>query len=132
MSAENHQRKIIEYWRKLSEYDFGTAKNLFEAKRYPYCLFFCHLAIEKILKALVVREILEHAPYTHNLVDLAKKTNLDFSEEQKTLLADLTEFNLEARYPEWKKEFYKKATKAHASAYLNETARLRLWLKKQL
>lgn len=92
----------------------------------------CHLSIEKILKVLVVKKEKKHAPYSHNLIDLAKKTAIDFSEENKILLADLTEFNLEARYPEWQKEFYSKCSKKYTFDYFNMAKKLQIWLKKHL
>ena len=77
--------KIIDYWKDLSDYDLKTAGSMLKTKRYPYCLFMCHLAIEKLLKALVVKEIKKHAPYSHHLIGLAKQISLDFSEKQKEL-----------------------------------------------
>ncbi|MBU4338039.1 HEPN domain-containing protein [Patescibacteria group bacterium] len=90
------------------------------------------MAIEKILKALIVKLSKVNAPYSHNLVDLAKKTSIEFSEEQKILLADLTEFNLEARYPEWQKQFYLKCNKKYTQDYFNRSDKMQKWLKKHL
>lgn len=129
---ESDFKDLIKYWEELSDYDFETAKFMFKAKRHPYCLFMCHLSIEKLLKALIVKIKKEHAPYSHNLVNLAKETGLNFKEEDKILLADLTEFNLEARYPEWQKEFYKKCSKEYAKNYFDKTKKLQLWLKNNL
>lgn len=103
--------KLIDYWRDLSYYDIKTAGFMFTTKRYPYSLFMCHLSIEKVLKAIIIKITEKQAPHSHNLVDLAKQTKIDFPDSHKDLLADLTEFNLEARYPEWQKEFYKKLLK---------------------
>jgi HEPN domain-containing protein len=124
--------KIIKYWKGHSDYDIVTAKYMLETKRYPYCLFLCHLSIEKIIKAIIVLQTKKSAPYSHNLVDLAKKTKIDFSTNQQEILADLTEFNLEARYPEWKKDFYKKASRAYTQKYYQETIKLQKWLKNYL
>lgn len=124
--------KLVKYWADLSDYDIVTAKYMFKMKRYPYCLFLSHLSIEKILKAIIVEQKKKYAPHTHNLVDLAKNTNIDFSQEQKNLLADFTEFNLEARYPEWKKDFYKRATKYYTENYFKKAINFQKWLKKYL
>ncbi len=125
-------KKLIKYWADLSDYDFVTAGFMLKAKRFPYCLFMCHLSIEKLLKALIVKSAKKHAPYSHNLVDLAKRTKIDFSEESKMLLADLTEFNLEARYPEWQKNFYSKCSRGYAEDYFQKTKKFQKWLKKYL
>lgn len=123
---------LLRHWSKMADYDMKTAQSMFNAKRYPYALFMCHLSIEKLLKAIIVRQTNEHAPYTHNLIELGKNTKIDFSEEYKNLLADLKEFNLEARYPEWKKDFYKKANNSYTKKYLLETKSLFKWLQKYL
>lgn len=47
--------KTIAYWAESSAYDLETGATLLRSKKYPYALFFGHLAIEKILKALVVK-----------------------------------------------------------------------------
>lgn len=125
-------KKLIKYWLDLSNYDLATAKFMFKTKRYPYCLFMCHLSIEKTLKALIVKFTKDHAPYSHNLVDLGKKTNIEFSEENKMLLADLTEFNLEARYPEWQKKFYLRCSQKYTEDYFQKTQKFQKWLKKHL
>lgn len=131
MTNSDH-KKLINYWSDLSDYDIVTARSMFKAKRYPYCLFMCHLSIEKILKSLIVKSTNKQAPYVHNLVDLAKRTKIEFSENDKILLADLTEFNLEARYPEWQKEFYKKSTENYTLKYLNQSTKLQKWIKNHL
>lgn len=125
-------KKTINYWSGLSDYDLLTAKHLFRTKRYPYCLFFCHLSIEKLLKAIVVKITTEHSPFTHNLIRLAELTKIDFDESIQTLFQHLNEFNVEARYPEWKKNFYKSATKSYTEYYFRETKKLHKWLKKFL
>lgn len=119
---------IVIYWREHAQYDFETAESLLSSGRFPYCLFMCHLAIEKILKCIIVDSTQSHAPYTHNLVELASKSGREFSYEQKSLIAELNEFNLEARYPDWKRDFYKTATREFTSAYLNKTKELLVWL----
>lgn len=125
-------QKIIKYWVKGSQEDFITAKSLFRSKRYPHCLFFCHLFIEKILKALVTKKTQKPAPYGHNLLKLAELSGLDFSERQLNLLDEMTAFNIEARYNDYKFQFYKKATKEYTQKYFQKAKKLHLWLKKQL
>lgn len=125
-------KKIVLYWEDHAEYDIKTAKHMFDTKRYPYVLFMCHLSIEKLLKGIYVKESGKHSPYIHNLVELAKKIKVNFSEDQKKLLAELSGFNIEARYPEWKSNFYKIATKSFTQKYYIQTKKFYLWLKKYL
>lgn len=37
----------VKYWLEMLEYDFDTAKAMFETKRYLYVGFMCHQVIEK-------------------------------------------------------------------------------------
>lgn len=72
---------------------------MFEGGKYPYALFMGHLALEKLLKALVVKATRDHAPYTHSLPFLAEKTGLKVPKEILKKLAGFMEFHFEARYP---------------------------------
>ena len=45
--------EAVRNWVKSSEYDIRTAEALFRSGRYVYVIFMCHLAVEKILKAVV-------------------------------------------------------------------------------
>jgi len=40
--------KTVAYWSSGAEYDLDTADKLLKDGKYPYCLFFGHLALEKI------------------------------------------------------------------------------------
>lgn len=99
----------INYWIKSSENDWIVAGHLLEKGDYPYCLFFGHLALEKILKAFFVSIKDEVPPLTHRLVYLAEKIGLDLTDAQIELLEIVTDFNLEARYPDEKFSFHKNA-----------------------
>ena len=44
--------KSVVNWIESSNYDIKTADYMFETKRYVYVLFMCHLATEKLIKAL--------------------------------------------------------------------------------
>ncbi len=74
----------------------------------PYALFMGHLAIEKLLKAIVVKATQEHAPFTHSLTLLANKLNMEIPEETLKKLAKSMEFHFEARYPQSRSNFTRK------------------------
>ena len=50
------------FWLEEAEEAKRVAEHLFEKKDYSYALFFGHLAIEKLLKALYVSRKAEQAP----------------------------------------------------------------------
>ena len=124
--------KTIQYWLNGASYDLETGRSLIESQRYPYALFFGHLSIEKLLKAFVVKTTKEHAPFTHSLMLLASK--LDFKIEESILdkLAEIMEFHVEARYPDERRDFYKKCTEEFARNKFTEIEDVYLWLKQKL
>jgi HEPN domain-containing protein len=125
-------RKTVKYWLDGAEYDMDVAKALYEKVKYPYALFMGHLAIEKLLKALVVKNTKEHAPYTHSLSVLADKLGFEIPLKTRKSLIRFMEFHFEARYPEEQKKFYKKCTKQFAGKKMKEIKEVFIWLKKKL
>ena len=93
----------------IADYDLDTALVMLEGKRFLYVGFMCHQVVEKSLKACCAAQSDEMPPYTHNLSQLAKKTNLYqlFSDQQKDLLDLLEPLNVEARYPTHKEKISK-------------------------
>lgn len=123
-------QKEINYYKESSERDFKTAEDLFKTKHYDACLFFCHLALEKILKGLLTKISQEPSPFTHDLAKLAKLSNLDLTNEQIKNLKIISDFNIARRYENYKYDFYKICTKEYTSNYLEISKSLLLWIKK--
>ena len=92
-------KKTVQYWLEGANYDIGVAEAMFKTKKYPYALFMGHLVVEKLLKALVVKNRREHAPYTHSLSLLAEKSGIEIPPKILKRLARFMEFHFEARYP---------------------------------
>ncbi len=103
-------KRVRDYWLEEAEDALRVMHHLFEKGDYSYALFFGHLAVEKILKAVYVIRKGEHAPYLHDLEKLAKQSDIPLTSEQKLLLIQITGFNIEARYPDEKRSFRKKCT----------------------
>jgi HEPN domain-containing protein len=123
----------IGFWLEGAEHDLATAESLFAAEKFDWCLFLGHLALEKTLKAMYVRyNNNQMPPRTHSLVKLAEKTTLPLTEEQKLFLDEVTDFNLEVRYPEYKNEFRQKCTKVFCGERFNRIKEYYKWLKSQL
>lgn len=122
--------EIIESWQEQSADDLVTAQSLFANKRFAPCLFFVHLAIEKRLKADVVKVTNAPAPYTHDLVTLARATGYTLSTEQEDYLRKVNTFNTRARYDDIKRAFYKQATSVFTEEQLKKAEDFLLWLPK--
>ena len=124
--------KTVSYWHEGAEYDVGVAEAMEEKRKYPHALFMGHLALEKLLKALVVKTTQQHAPYTHSLPLLAEKSGIKIPKRTMKRLARFMEFHFEARYPDEQKKFYKKCTKVFATKKMKEIKEVYAWLKKKL
>ena len=49
------KEEYIKYWIEIAEKDWNILWKLYSSKDYLYCLFFGHLVIEKLSKALWVK-----------------------------------------------------------------------------
>ena len=127
-----NQKQIIDYWRTESEESLRVMTHLFEKKDYSYALFFGHLAVEKIIKALFVQNTNQDVPRSHNLLRLAKAAQVETTKQQKLDLVRITAFNLEARYPDYKGNFRKKCTLEFSEIELQKIKEVFSWLKSML
>jgi HEPN domain-containing protein len=123
---------IKSYWIKEAEEALTVGEHLFEKEDFSYALFFGHLALEKLLKALYVENNKEHAPPLHNLQRLAKMAKLSLDEDRKKDFLLITSFNIEARYPDIKRSFRKKCTKEFTQEQMETIKEIYQWLKKTM
>jgi len=125
---------LMNYWIKSADNDYNVMLDLKEKKRNTYCLFFGQLLIEKLLKAYYAK-INKNAPYapkTHELSYLANKMNMQLTEEQEDLLETISDFNMEARYGDYKYTFDLKCTDEYTDIWIKNIEELRKWLKELL
>lgn len=121
-------KKIIQYWLEGAGKDWIACQHLYENKDYPQCLFWGHLVLEKILKALVVKATNSQSPYTHDLLLLASKAGLALNQEQKDSLNEITTFNQFGRYDSEIISFAEKCTPDFAKKYFDVIKNLYTWL----
>jgi len=126
------QKELIYFWVQSSDLDFEAMVSLYKAKHYNWALFVGHLVIEKLLKACYVKVHNEHPPMIHNLLRLAGKAGIEMDKEKEDFFGEVTEFNITARYEDYKLEFYKKCTKEYAQKWIEEIKTHRQWIKKEL
>jgi HEPN domain-containing protein len=124
--------KIVTHWISTSDADFQTMLNLFDTKDFHWALFMGHLVIEKLLKGKIVKDTKQHAPFTHDLRKLKRISDLKLDDEKIKWLDTITAFNLNARYDDYKQEFYHKCTKDFAIQWIENIKTLRLWIKERL
>lgn len=124
--------KIVKHWVETSDDDFETMLSLYQSKSYGWSLFLGHISTEKLLKALYVKRFNKHAPFTHNLYRLGELTGLDMNEQYADWFDEITSFNLNARYDDYKREFYKLCTPEYTKNWIERIKIIRSWIKEML
>jgi HEPN domain-containing protein len=123
---------LIQFWSHASELDIDAAQQLLDSEKFPHALFFGHLALEKMLKALYVKIVEDYPPKTHNLLMLIKKLEFELPPGTEKHLVVINSFNMEARYPDEKFEFYKRCTAHFTNEYFKIIQEILEWLKQKL
>lgn len=122
-------KQIASYWVEEADEALTVAEHLFEKSDYSYGLFFCHLAVEKMLKGVFVVRRKDHAPPLHNLVRLAQLAGLNPDKDRLEKLTLISSFNIEARYPDLQRSFRKKCTLEFARESMASVQETIQWLK---
>ena len=124
-NTEPNIEKIVEHWIDSANKDFNTMINLYNSKDYHWSLFIGHLVIEKLLKAVYVKKHEKHSVFIHDLLRLAKKADIALTEELEDDLDMITTFNINARYDNYKQEFYNRCTKEFTDLWKQKIENLR-------
>ena len=124
----------VDYWIDLADEDISAAKSLLKSKHFLQTGFFCHLTIEKALKAAITNNTNEIPPKIHDLEKLAKRGGIleILSDQQLKIMDDLMPMQIEARYPENKDKLASKLTEGYCKELIEKTEGLLCWIKQQL
>lgn len=124
----------VAYWLDIADYDIETAEAMYKTQRWLYVAFMCHQTIEKTLKAYWSFVCDDIPPKTHNHMRLADGCGLyeQMSEEQKSFIDIITNYNIEARYPEDKAALARTLSPEVCRNIIDETKVLQQWIKDKL
>lgn len=129
MNKEEH----ILYWRNQVEDDFDCSLVLCQSGHYAQSLFWAHLALEKLCKALWVKTNQNNSPpLIHNLLRIVTLTNEKFTDEQLTFLADMNTFQIKGRYPDYAESLEITVKKDVCELYLEKTKQMIICLQEKL
>lgn len=133
MTAKERKQQLsaMTYWRQSALRDQETAKQMHRHKHFDWSLFIYHLAIEKLLKALIISQA-QTPLYSHDLVRLAHQAKLEINDDKHGMLAEISKFNIEARYAEEKLALYDKATPDFTAIWHVNCEQIFLWVQKYL
>ena len=121
--------KQVEYWTEGSEEDLSAAESLLEKGHLRHGLFFAHLALEKMLKALVVQRTGQSPPKIHNLIRLAALADVKLDQERDDCLREFGVYQLEGRYPDSQQLLL---SDQEAREELKRAQEMLAWLKQRL
>ena len=121
--------KLVNHWRDGALESWKDALHLIKGKRIMLGLFAAHLALEKAIKAHVIRKTGKLPPKIHNLIRLSEIAELEISSEHKKVLSEINEFNIEGRYADVR---LPSVTKKDADYYMKRAKGTLEWLISQL
>jgi HEPN domain-containing protein len=124
-------KKSTANWLATADYDLQTAVAMLKSKRYLYVVFMCHLAIEKMLKALWAETRYEYPPRTHDLLLLVRRLELTLPKRDLRFLGLIADASVPTRYPEDLKAMVKVYPRRTAASFLERTRRVMKWLRCQ-
>jgi HEPN domain-containing protein len=120
-----------EEWFFQSDYDMETAIDMFKAGRFIYCIFMCHLSLEKALKGLLIKRTGKFPSKSHSLIYFVEKTGLQMSDSRYEFLFTLNKISIPTRYPEDLRKLFTTYTKEKTEEILNLARDTQTWIKQQ-
>lgn len=119
----------IEFWINQSIDDWDAVNTLFNGRNYLQSLFFAHLVVEKLCKALWIKHNAENIPpRTHNLNYILSFTPIKLDDDSSEFILTLNRFQLEGRYPEYLTNLSNICNEPFTRSIIETTNELRLWL----
>jgi HEPN domain-containing protein len=129
MTKEEH----VLFWSKQVDKDFDCANVLYQANHFAQALFWAHLSLEKLSKALWVKNNEGNTPpFVHNLLRIITQTNEELSEEQLQFINEMNIFQIKGRYPDYAESLEETITKQVCEEYLTKTKEMILCLQEKL
>ena len=123
--------KKYEEWFFQSDYDLETAVDMYKTGRYVYCIFMCHLSLEKALKGLYVKGTGEYPPKSHSLIFFVERLGIQMNDTTYEFVFTLNKISVPTRYPEDLRRLFEAYTKKRTEEILKLTKETQLWIKQQ-
>lgn len=123
-------KKETKSWLDQAEEHFKDALYLYKGSRYSASVFFCHQALEKILKACVVEYANNVPSKIHQLDRIVKEAGLEIPNNWLEDLAEITRHFWKVRYPDFRRYVY--TTKESAKPTVIKTKEIYQWILNKL
>jgi len=125
------QQLKYEEWFFQSDYDLETAYQMLQSGRNVYCIFMCHLSLEKALKGLFIKQFNEFPPKLHDLIYFVNRISLVPEQTHMDFLMWLNRMGIITRYPEDLRNMIKLFTQEQTSNIYEQTKIIQQWIKQQ-
>jgi HEPN domain-containing protein len=125
------QQLNYEEWFFQSDYNLETALNMLEAGRNIYCIYMCHLSLEKALKGLYIKRLNQFAPKLHDLMYFVENLHLEPENSHREFLMWLNRMAVITRYPEDIRNMIKKFSNEQTNGIYRQTKEVQQWIKQQ-
>ena len=122
----------IQHWLRFAESDMVSAEALHRARQELNALFHLQQAVEKTLKALLLRKSEVQPPRIHGLRGLSERCGLRLTKKQTLLIENLRQYYVESRYPGDWDEGPSEATTKEVEMLIPETKEFIEWLQSQI
>jgi HEPN domain-containing protein len=123
-------------WFEFTDRDLRGAQNLLKSEDYILACYHCQQAAEKALKAYIFsvpgKSELDNKYRTHDLIKLAKFSELEISEEMLGLLYNLNPLNVETRYEVKQSKVLSQLVPDICKQYVSNTEEFVSWIKSKL
>ncbi len=129
MTKEEH----IKYWSDQVYDDFDCALVLYKANHYAQSLFWAHLSLEKMCKALwIYKNETNTPPLVHNLLRLITQTGEIFEDEDLMFFNEMNVFQIKGRYPHYAEKLDETISQETCLQYLTKTENILKCLQQKL
>jgi len=125
------QQLKYEEWFFQSDYDLETASQLLQSGRNIYCIFMCHLSLEKALKGLFIKRLNEFPPKLHDLIYFVNRTSLSPEDTHMDFLMWLNRMGIITRYPEDLRNMITLFSQEQTSNAYEQAKTIQQWIKQQ-
>ena len=125
------QQLNYEEWFFQSDYDLETAFYMLQSGRNIYCLFMCHLSLEKALKGLFIKRTNQFPPRLHDLMYFVEHLELEPDDIHTDFLIWLNRMGISTRYPEDLRNLISLYTKEQTTGIYRQTETVQQWIKQQ-
>ncbi|MDR2681064.1 MAG: HEPN domain-containing protein [Tannerella sp.] len=126
------REKTYNEWILQSDYDLETASHLLDTHRNVYCIFMCHLCLEKALKSLYINYLDQIPPKIHSLLYFVDKLNIEMKEENLLFISKMDDLSIITRYPEDLRKMISLFSDVYTKDILNQTKLIQQWIKELL